>query len=559
MEELQNRDRSMNWLIAASLLLGQAYGQNQYEMRSKTNALLWSVDENGHFHANGAWLMYSTVAVNYVIGSSIQNSTITLNKLNQSGCTTDQIPKWNGTVWACAADAGGGTVSVTNPPISGDGTGGSPLNLVSSSATLLGPSIDLGGAEVSGSLPAASIAAGNLASGVAIPQVGVNLSTVTTALDAKQAADADLDDLADGSLTGSKVGAGIASANLSGGVPPGLVDLSTVTTALNGKQATDADLDDLADGSLTGSKVGAGVPAANIAAGNFAAGVAIPPGGVDLSTVTTALAGKQPTDADLDDLADGSLTGSKVGSGISAVNIADGVLGAGVISSSHAINSVQGPAIVNSTITLNKLNQSGCLTNEIPKWNGTVWACAADAGGGASAALTRIAGNSGAAGADITWQNLTADAAANATTTLATVMTTTGLGAGTWQFTYYIIYQSGVTTTGVKFAVNHTGTTGAFVSNWGMVTTGGTAATGVGDQVSAVNIGQMMEGKSERVINTATTASAGVDTINANMLAVLEGLVVVTATGSLELKHASETANSTQVMADTSLVLRKIE
>ena len=91
-----------------------------------------------------------------------------------------------------------------------------------------------------------------------------------------------------------------------------------------------------------------------------------------------------------------------------------------------------------------------------------------------------------------------------------------------------------------------------------MVSTGAAAATGVGDQVAAVVAGQMVEGKSERAKDTATTASAGVDTVNADMLVVLEGVVVVTVSGDLQLKHASETANSTQVMADTILELHKI-
>lgn len=48
----------------------------------------------------------------------------------------------------------------------------------------------------------------------------------------------------------------------------------------------------------------------------------------------------QAYDADLADLADGSLTGSKVGSGIVAANIANGSLGSGVIASSVAVNAV---------------------------------------------------------------------------------------------------------------------------------------------------------------------------------------------------------------------------
>jgi len=119
-----------------------------------------------------------------------------------------------------------------------------------------------------------------------------------------QAFDADLSDLADGSLTTTLIGAGNLAAGVT--ITPGGVDLSTVTTALAGKQALDADLTDLADGLLTTSKIDAG---------NLGAGVTITPGGVDLSTVTTALAGKQASDADLTDLADGLLTASKIDAG----------------------------------------------------------------------------------------------------------------------------------------------------------------------------------------------------------------------------------------------------
>ena len=76
------------------------------------------------------------------------------------------------------------------------------------------------------------------------------------------------------------------------------IDGSTYTAAIALKQNADSDLDDLSDGSLSGSKVGSGVAAANIAAGTFGAGVVIPIAGVDLSTVITALATKASTGTD---------------------------------------------------------------------------------------------------------------------------------------------------------------------------------------------------------------------------------------------------------------------
>lgn len=180
-----------------------------------------------------------------------------------------------------------------------------------------------------------------------------------------------------------------------------------------------------------------------------------------------------------------------------------------------------------------------------------------DAGG--TTPFTRVSGASGAAGGDVTLQTLTANCTANATTTPAVCMTTTGVGAGVWKYEYSVRYQSSATTTGIGLSINHTGTTGAFVSKWQFISTGAAAATGVADQVSAVNTGQMMEGKSERVKNTVSSSSAGVDTINVDMLAIVQGIIVVTVSGSLELKHNSETANSTQVMDDTNLVLTKME
>ena len=69
----------------------------------------------------------------------------------------------------------------------------------------------------------------------------------------------------------------------------------------------DSDLQDLADGSLTGSKVGSGINATNITTGSLA---------------------NARLDSDLQDLADGSLSGGKVGSGINATNITTGTLAA---------------------------------------------------------------------------------------------------------------------------------------------------------------------------------------------------------------------------------------
>jgi hypothetical protein len=185
---------------------------------------------------------------------------------------------------------------------------------------------------------------------------------------------------------------------------------------------------------------------------------------------------------------------------------------------------------------------------------------AAPAGGGGSA-ITRINGASGASGADITWQRLSADSSDITTTALsASVMTTTLLAAGTYKVKYTLIYQTAATTTGIAFGINHTGVGSTLTSMWTHITTGGAAATGVGDGEAGTNAGQLSEGKSSRSLNAVIgSASAGVDTINANILAILEGILVVTSLGDIELKIATEVAGSAvRLKANSLLELHKI-
>lgn len=172
----------------------------------------------------------------------------------------------------------------------------------------------------------------------------------------------------------------------------------------------------------------------------------------------------------------------------------------------------------------------------------------------------RIAGSSGAAGGYITVQNLTADSADQTSTTPGVVMTTTGVGAGTWHFCYTVIFQTAATTTGIKLNVNHTGTVGQFQSLLSFMDTAATAATGVGKGVSTAAIGSVPSQYAERAKDTTSFASVGVTDINADILATLGGIIVVTATGSLELKLGTEVAASAvRLMADSCLVLTQIE
>lgn len=173
--------------------------------------------------------------------------------------------------------------------------------------------------------------------------------------------------------------------------------------------------------------------------------------------------------------------------------------------------------------------------------------------------VTRVSGNSGAAGQNITYQILTANSADQTSTTPGTVMTTTGVGVGTWLFEYHLIFQSAATTTGIKIANNHTGTVTTYIMHSQFVSTGGAAATGVHDAVVTSATTGLHEGMGERVINTSSKATVGVATLNANQYIVVRGSLVISVTGSLEFKLGTEVAASAvKLMADSFLRLTKV-
>ena len=192
------------------------------------------------------------------------------------------------------------------------------------------------------------------------------------------------------------------------------------------------------------------------------------------------------------------------------------------------------------------------ITGRVLKDDGT-W-------GSGGADITRIASSSGAAGADITWQNLTADAT-SVTSTLAAKMTTTGVGVGTWHFKYTVIYQSSATTVGVRFGINHSGTVGEFAARHIFVSQGQVASIGVADGNTSVAAAALVEGKAGNSLNAVIGSSTvGVAVADEDILATIEGIIVVTATGQLELLVAREAATGTiTIKADTILELNKIE
>lgn len=152
--------------------------------------------------------------------------------------------------------------------------------------------------------------------------------------------------------------------------------------------------------------------------------------------------------------------------------------------------------------------------------------------------------------------------AADQSNSTVTPTNVTGLdvatGTGTFIFRYYIRYQAAATTTGVRFDVNHTGTVTAFVWNQRQIDVSATAATAAPDQDNVIAASGVMGGFASRAKGTAgrgTTLS--VDTANADMLTIIEGLFVCTVSGDLELWHGSEVAAASTVKAGSSLILTR--
>ncbi len=134
------------------------------------------------------------------------------------------------------------------------------------------------------------------------------------------------------------------------------------------------------------------------------------------------------------------------------------------------------------------------------------------------------------------------------------------MGIGTWKFEYLINYQAAALSTGIRLSVNHTGTVTTFVWQFRWVDVIATASSAAPKQgISALAAGQCLgafpaRGKSTTSIGTTLS----VDTINADMLIIIEGLAIVTVSGNLELWHGSEVAANTTVKAGSSLILTKI-
>jgi hypothetical protein len=156
---------------------------------------------------------------------------------------------------------------------------------------------------------------------------------------------------------------------------------------------------------------------------------------------------------------------------------------------------------------------------------------------------------------------LTADVS-NSTTTAAKITgLDVALSPGTYVFEYYLNVQAAATTTGIKLGCNFSGTVTTFMYDLFFATADTTATatqTANADQDVLTATAGLFEVLAARAkTTTAPMITAGVDTINADTLYRITGLMVVTVAGNLELYHASEVAAASTVKAGSSLVVSK--
>ncbi|HBA60389.1 MAG TPA: hypothetical protein DCZ92_06160, partial [Elusimicrobia bacterium] len=249
------------------------------------------------------------IADGTIIAADIALSTISLDRLNQSGCASGQTAKWNGSAWACADD------NDTNTTYLADGQ-----------------SLQLTGNTFS-ALPSSVTLQGNLFNGSS-QLVQLNGTGYLPALNGSL-----LTDLAPGNVANGTLGAGVIVSSVgANGVRPGSILAGAIV---------DADINSAA--AIAISKLaGTGILGADVIASSIA--------------VHAVYAAAIKDEA------------------VSSAKIADGA----IIAADIAM----------STISLDRLNQSGCTSGQIAKWNGSAWACGEDtATGDISVSTITIAGN----------------------------------------------------------------------------------------------------------------------------------------------------------------------
>jgi hypothetical protein len=133
------------------------------------------------------------------------------------------------------------------------------------------------------------------------------------------------------------------------------------------------------------------------------------------------------------------------------------------------------------------------------------------------------------------------------------------LEAGTYVFQATLIVRSATTTVGPMIGVNFTGTAAvkSMIARWADATTVITAEVHAMDDEGIKGAG-FISGMATKTYSTTAPnlgTTVGVSTINVDIPMIVEGILIVTASGSLDWYHSSETATATSVEVGSSVVV----
>ena len=134
------------------------------------------------------------------------------------------------------------------------------------------------------------------------------------------------------------------------------------------------------------------------------------------------------------------------------------------------------------------------------------------------------------------------------------------LEAGTYVFRYHLIIRQATSTSDApQFGVNFTGTstTKNWILSWADATTALTGGTGIMDNVGIKTAG-FMDAMAHNAVSTTSPnmgTTIGVAATGADILAFIDGLIIVTVSGDLELWRSAEGANASTTEVGSSLVV----
>jgi hypothetical protein len=144
----------------------------------------------------------------------------------------------------------------------------------------------------------------------------------------------------------------------------------------------------------------------------------------------------------------------------------------------------------------------------------------------------------------------------NITSTLAKVTSLDAvLGAGTYTFKYSIIHQSAAATTGQKYAVNFTGTSTKFVLMRRHPAVSSTA-TDTTESNSVIGANWVLPNTQVSIaVNDTLGPTTAIANANTDAFTIIEGVVVVTVSGTLEFYFAGEVSATNSIEDGSSLVV----